>query len=215
MKRPASKKIESEKAQPSLRADKTRPSIFATYQQHLAALKRYVVRILHVESDVEDVVQEAFIRAYQAESGGEILQPKSYLFRVAKHVALNQLRQKVNRPTDYLEDSDLSSVLVSEWTLEDEILAHERLGFHCAAVSALPPRRRKVYLLRKVYGMSHKEISANLGITTSTVEAHLVKGYRECQAYVQARMTATAQSTAAASGGEHSARQTRREIDNG
>ena len=164
-----------------------KPSLLAAYQKHLAALKRHVTRIIHSENDVEDIVQEAFMRAYQAESRGDIQQPKSYLFRVAKHVALNQIRQKVNRPTDFLEDSDTDSVLVGEWTVEDEVTAQERLGIHCAAVAALPPRRRKVYLLRKVYGMSHKHIAANLGITTSTVEAHLAKAYSQCHDYVQSR----------------------------
>ena len=162
--------------------------ILGAYEQHLSALKRYVMRILHVENDVDDVVQEAFLRAYKAERGADIRQPKSYLFRVAKHVALGQIRQKVNKPTDYLEDSDPSSILSDEWTLEDEVLAQERLGIHCAAVASLPPRRRKVYLMRKVYGMSQKDIAENLGITISTVEAHLAKAFKECHLHVQARM---------------------------
>ena len=159
-------------------------SLLSAYNQHLAALKRYVMRIIHIENDVDDVVQEAFMRAYKTEARGELQQPKSYLFRVAKHVALNQVRQKINRPTDYLDDTD--TVLSNDATLEDEILAQERLGIHCAAVATLSPRRRKVYLMRKVYGMSHKDIAASLGITVSTVEAHLVKAYRQCQDHVAA-----------------------------
>ena len=163
-------------------------SILGAYEQHLSALKRYVMRILHVENDVDDVVQEAFLRAYKAEGAADIRQPKSYLFRVAKHVALGQIRQKVNRPTDYIEDSDLTSILTGESTLEDEMLAQERLGIHCMAVAALPPRRRKVYLMRKVYGMSQKDIAEILGITVSTVEAHLAKAFKECHLHVKARL---------------------------
>ena len=64
------------------------------------------------------------------------------------------------------------------------MLAQERLGIHCTAVAALPPKRRKVYLMRKVYGMSHKEIASNLGITVSTVEAHLSKAFKDCRRQV-------------------------------
>lgn len=162
-------------------------SLLDVYEQHLSALKRYVMRIIHTENDVEDVVQEAFIRAYKTEADTDIQLPKSYLFRVAKHVALNQVRQKVNRPTDFLEDSDLSSVLVEESTPEDEVLAKERLDIHCKAVATLPPRRRQVYLMRKVYGMSHRSIADSLGITVSTVEAHLVKAFKECHAHIKAQ----------------------------
>ncbi|MCT2533512.1 RNA polymerase sigma factor [SAR92 clade bacterium H231] len=175
------------KAKADKSADKKSTPLLAAYEQHLNALKRYVMRIIHAENDVEDVVQEAFMRAYKSEIEGDIRQPKSYLFRVAKHVALNQIRQKVNRPTDFLEDCDPASVLVESWTMEDEVLAQERLGIHCMAVAALPPRRRKVYLMRKVYGMSQKSIAESLGITVSTVEAHLAKAFKECHLHVKAR----------------------------
>ena len=162
--------------------------LLAAYELHVNALKRYVMRIIHTENDVDDVVQEAFMRAYKSEADGDIRQPKSYLFRVAKHVALNQIRQKVNRPTDYIEDADPSTILTDNWSLEDEVLAQERLGIHCMAVAALPPKRRKVYLMRKVYGMAHKDIAENLGITISTVEAHLSKAFKECHVHVAARL---------------------------
>jgi len=138
--------------------------------------------------DVEDVLQEAFRLAYKAENGKEIEQPKSFLFQIAKNVALNQLRQKSRRPTDYLEDSESADVLVSEWTLEDEVIAQQKLEIHCAAVAALPPQCRKVYLMRKVYAMSYKEIAEALEITVSTVESHMEKGFARCHAYVEARM---------------------------
>tara|TARA_B110000208_G_scaffold33513_1_gene44170 strand:+ start:716 stop:1168 length:453 start_codon:yes stop_codon:yes gene_type:complete len=132
---------------------KTNSAVLSAYKTHVEALRRFISRFVG-KHDVEDVVQEAFLRAYNAESGKPIEQPKSYLFRIAKHVALNQLRQRSRKPTDYLEDLDSPDVLVNEWTLEDEIIAQQKLGFHCAAVAALPPKCRKVYLLRKVYGMT-------------------------------------------------------------
>lgn len=169
---------------------KTNSAVLSAYKTHVEALRRFISRFVG-KHDVEDVVQEAFLRAYNAESGKPIEQPKSYLFRIAKHVALNQLRQRSRKPTDYLEDLDSPDVLVNEWTLEDEIMAQQKLGFHCAAVAALPPKCRKVYLLRKVYGMSYKDIAATLQISDSTVEAHISKGYARCDQYVAKRMGET------------------------
>ena len=169
---------------------KTNSAVLSAYKTHVEALRRFISRFVG-KHDVEDVVQEAFLRAYNAESGKPIEQPKSYLFRIAKHVALNQLRQRSRKPTDYLEDFDAPDVLVSEWTLEDEIMAQQKLGFHCAAVAALPPKCRKVYLLRKVYGMSYKDIAATLQISDSTVEAHISKGYARCDQYIAKRMGET------------------------
>jgi len=162
--------------------------VLGAYKIHMSALKRYISRLIGNGHDVEDVMQEAFLRAYNAESGKAIDQPKSYLFRVAKNVALNQLRQKTRRPTDYLEDieSPNEDILAGEWTLEDNLMAQQALTIHCAAVASLPPKCRKVYLMRKVYGMSYKEIAETLEITVSTVETHMEKGFTRCADYVTA-----------------------------
>ena len=72
---------------------KTNSPVLSAYKIHVDALRRFISRFVG-KHDVEDVVQEAFLRAYNAESGKPIEQPKSYLVRIAKHVALNQLRQR-------------------------------------------------------------------------------------------------------------------------
>ena len=50
------------------------------------------------------------------------------------------------------------------------------------AVARLPERCRQVFTLRKVYGLSQKEIAASLDISENTVEQHLAKGVRLCTA---------------------------------
>ena len=166
-------------------------AIHDAYARHQAALKRFISRFLPNSYDIEDVSQETFLRAFTAEQSKEIEQPKSFLFRIAKHVALTQLTQKSRQITDYLEDFDESEVLLTEDTIEDELIARETLGIHCEAVAGLPPQCRRVYLMRKVYGMSHKEISGQLGIAVSTVEKHLIKGVEQCDRYVREKMNNT------------------------
>ena len=158
--------------------------IVSVYQEHIGALKRFIKRFLNNQQDVDDVAQEAFLRAFSAESRREIDQPKSYLFRIAKNAALDQLRQRSRKPTDYLGDLETHDVLVSDWTLEDEVMAQQRLGIHCAAVASLPLKCRKVYLMRKVYGMPYKEIAHTLDISVNTVEAHMSKAFARCDAYI-------------------------------
>ena len=59
---------------------------------------------------------------------------------------------------------------------------------HCEAVAELAPQCRQVYLLRKVHGLSHKEIAVHLGIAVSTVEKHLMKAIEQCERYVRERV---------------------------
>ena|SRR5579872_3903020 len=162
-------------------------SLFAAYLRHESALKRFIARITRSVPDVEDIAQEAFLRAYAVERGRVIEQPKSFLFRIAKHVALSQLSRKSRQITDYLEDSDESQVIGTNHSAEDEVSAVQLLGVHCEAVAELSPQCRHVFLLRKVHGLSHKEIAGHLNIAVSTVEKHLIKAIEQCDRYVRDR----------------------------
>jgi len=171
---------------PSLKDNKHKSSpVLAAFQQHLPALKRFIFRIFPNSNDIDDVAQEAFLLAYSAERRKEIVQPKSYLFRIAKHVAISKMRQKSHQVTDYIEDLVQSDIISTNASAEDELSAQQTLGLHCEAVAALSPQVRRVYLMRKVYGMSYKEIAAKLGIAVSTVEKHLIKGLTLCDQYVR------------------------------
>lgn len=164
-------------------------SVLGAFQLHRPALHRFIARFLFNRQDVEDVAQEAFLRAFSAEKNTEIDQPKSYLFRVAKNLAVSQLRLKSRQITSYLDDEDTSDNLASGWTLDDEMMARQKLGIHCEAVASLPPQCRKVYLLRKVHGLRHKAIAERLGIAISTVEKHLNRGVELCDLYINERMS--------------------------
>lgn len=166
-------------------------AVLAAFEKHQLALKRFISRYLHNKQDIEDVAQEAFLRAYSAgkKADTDIKQPKSFLFRIAKNVAVSELRSKSRQITDYIEDQAASGVLQGEWTTEDEVMARQKLGIHCEAVATLPPQCRRVYLMRKVYGMPHKQIAERLGIAVSTVEKHLIKGVGLCDRYVSEKMS--------------------------
>ena len=169
------------------RQNRRTATVLGEFEKHQSALKRFISRFLHNTQDIEDVAQEAFLRAYSAEQDTDIKQPKSFLFRIAKNVAVSELRLKARQITDYIEDKSDTDV-IQEWTTEDEVSAQQKLGIHCEAVSTLAPQCRRVYLMRKVYGMSHKEIAARLGIAVSTVEKHLIKGVDLCDRYVRKKM---------------------------
>jgi RNA polymerase sigma factor (sigma-70 family) len=165
----------------------TRTAVFDAFVRHQIPLKRFIARLMRNASDVEDIAQEAFLRAYSVEQGRPIEQPKSFLFRIAKHIALTQLTQKSRHITDCIEDFCGLEVIPAQGSAEDELIAQQTLGLHCEAVARLPPQCRQAYLLRKVHGLSHKEIAEHLGIAVSTVEKHLIKGVELCDRFIKER----------------------------
>ena len=109
--------------------------------------------------------------------------PVMLLFTIAKNMALNELRSKSRRVTSYIEECQ---ALPEEHgpTTEEELVALEHLEAYCVGVDQLPEQCRRVYLMRKVHGMSYKDIAEHLNITVRTVERHLQKGVMRCRAHM-------------------------------
>ena len=165
----------------------TPASISTAFIQNSPLLKRFLTRFLSEQRDIDDVVQETYLRAYTAVRDKRIDYPKAFLFRIARNIALTELTKKSRQITDYIEDFDLPIVIDNSTSVEDEVEARQQLGIYCEAVAALPEQCRRVYLLRKVHGLSHKEIAERMSLTVSSVEKHLIKGVLKCKAYMQER----------------------------
>jgi RNA polymerase sigma-70 factor (ECF subfamily) len=143
-------------------------------------LKQYLMRFFISRQDVEDAVQETFIRAYKAEESQEIRSPKSFLFKVAKNLALSELARKSNQLTTCLGDLQSLDVIDNRLPVEDIVEIHQRLEAFCKIAESLSPQCQRVVVMRKVYGFSHKEISKRLNISVKTVENHLTRGLQLC-----------------------------------
>jgi len=150
------------------------------------ALKRYLARFIHRREDIEDMAQETYLRAYKATQTRWIEFPKAYLFKVARTVALTELSKKMYQLTDYLEDMPAEEP-GSDGGVDEEVIAEQKVALYCDAIAGMPPQCRRVFLMRKVQGLSHKEISTKLGITISAVERNITRGIVQFQRYVKSK----------------------------
>ena len=151
-------------------------SVFLECRDMLGRVIRRLVRA----DDVDDILQETFVRAYVAAKTTQIRHPRAFLLTTARNVAMNQLLSADSRRTRSIEDCSSSAVFRGSDNVELEHESKERfLGF-CQAVRALPVQCRRVFVLKKVYGLSQQEIAERLGISESTVEKHVAKGLLLC-----------------------------------
>lgn len=157
--------------------------IVATYLERSGFLKRFLARFLSAQ-DVDDVAQEAYLRAYVAEQRMRIEHPTAFLFRVAKNLAFTKLTRKSRQITDYIEEAGGDAVASTVAGVDQEIEAQQCLGLYCEAIASLPIKCRQVFLLRKVHGLSHKEIAKRMGLSVSSIEKYLRKGVLACQDHV-------------------------------
>ena len=158
-----------------------------TFIENTSFLKRFLSRYFSNRQDIEDVVQETYLRAHIEEQKKGIEHPKGFLFRVAKNVALKKLKRKSRQITDYIEDLSSPEVFETEASIAEHLEAEELLGLYCEAVSTLPPKCREVFLLRKVHGLAHKEIAAQMDLSLSSIDKYLRRGILTCEAFIRER----------------------------
>jgi RNA polymerase sigma factor (sigma-70 family) len=151
--------------------------VTAAYLEHGDSLRRWICRFTR-GIDVDDIAQEAFLRAYRVEFTRPIDQPKSFLFRIAKHLALSWCKRSHRIAYGEFEELlDLSSP-------EDEAIARDAWKSHHQALRALPEVCRQIYWLRLHGDLSHRQISQQLGIAVSTVEKHCIKASERVRSVV-------------------------------
>jgi RNA polymerase sigma factor (sigma-70 family) len=155
--------------------------------RHGAALHRYLRRFTSGAEDIEDLVQETYVRIYAIEDRDAVDSPRALLFRIAHNLAIERSRRQVARATDSVGDFDALNVDTSEAPPDEQIDARRRFESFCAAVDRLPPLCRRVFVLRKVYKLSHTEIAEVLGVSHSTIEKHVAKGLIRCREYLKDR----------------------------
>src|ERR1700675_4789515 len=153
--------------------------------RHRAALYRYLRKFTSGAEDIEDLVQETYVRVYALSDYQRIDSPRALLFRIAHNMAVERARRQKSQATDGVADLERLTVYSLDAPADEQIDARRRFESFCAAVDQLPPLCRRVFVLRKVYRLSHDEIAEVLGVSHSTIEEHVAKGLVRCRDYLR------------------------------
>jgi RNA polymerase sigma-70 factor (ECF subfamily) len=158
--------------------------ILETFLAHRNSLFRMIGRIVR-PNEIEDIVQETFVHSYAAARNQQIHNPQAFMFRTARNLALNCINRAEQRLNTSIEDLDEFDFASEADLMERQHHSEEMFLNFCRAVSSLPVHCRRVFILKKVYGLSQKEIASFLGIASSTVEKHIARGMTVTAAYLQ------------------------------
>lgn len=152
---------------------------------HRRMLQRYLRKYLNSDEDIEDVIQDTYLRIYAIQDYTTVESPKALLITIAHNLAVELARRRVSRATDAVADLDALGVSSNNPQPEEQLDARRRFEAFCSAVDSLPPICRRAFVLRKVYKLSQAEISAVLGISQSTIEKHVAKGLVRCRNHLR------------------------------
>lgn len=131
-------------------------------------LGMYALRIVDDTDTAEDMVQDAFMKAWvYIENGGKIENFSSFMYGTTRNVCLSYLREKHN----ILDESHIPDVG------EEEIDTSLRDARIWKAIDQLPEKCRIVFLMSKRDGLSNEEIAEELGISIKTVKNQMTKAF--------------------------------------
>lgn len=143
------------------------------------ALTRYFQRRLPDANEVDDLVQEVFLRIVRRGNSQDLDRFEGYVFETAASVFKDRFRRRRVRMSashvafepDLHGESDISP--------EQTVLAREALRETTRAIMTLPERTRTIFILRRLEGLSHPEIARRLGLSLSAVEKHIQRAAKQ------------------------------------
>lgn len=131
-------------------------------------LGMYALRIVGDADVAEDMVQEAFMKAWiYMKNGGAVDNFSSFMYRTVRNVCLSYLRNR----KETLDQSHIPDVGEEEI---DTSLKDARIW---KAIDSLPEKCREVFLMSKRDGLSNEEIADELGISIKTVKNQMTKAF--------------------------------------
>jgi RNA polymerase sigma factor (sigma-70 family) len=149
-------------------------------QPHEAALRGWLRARFPDAEDVDDVVQESLTRVVRARATVRPGGIKAFLFATARNLVVDQLRRRRVASIESIAEIESLSVYDETPTAAESTARHQEIELLTLAIQSLPDRCRQVLTLRKIYGLSQKDIAAQLGISEHTVEAQVGTGMRRC-----------------------------------
>lgn len=149
----------------------------AWFVREILPLEAMLMRFLHKNwrnaSDVEDLRQEVYAHVLNTAETNIPERPKPFLFATARNVLVDRLRKESIVPIELAADLDLIAVQDDTPGPERTAYARDTLRKLQLALDHLPPRAKEALLLKRVEGLSRKEIAERMGIAEQSVGNHV------------------------------------------
>jgi RNA polymerase sigma-70 factor (ECF subfamily) len=150
-------------------------------------LTAYFRRRVRNDDEIDDLVQDVFVRIVARDSPEPVGHLGGYVLKTAASVLADRARRRASRHADLHVAFDADRHGDEELNPERVLGGKEDLNAAAAALLSLPERTRTVFLLCRLEGCRHRDVAAQLGISISAVEKHMVKAIRHIGAEMENR----------------------------
>jgi RNA polymerase sigma factor (sigma-70 family) len=127
--------------------------------------------------DIDDIIQETYTRLMAAQTVQHIRNAKTYAFQTAASVVVDHVRKMKVISIASVSDLELLEVISEEPSPENIVIDRDELNRLAGIIAAMPDKIGQVFTLRRVNGLSQREVAQEMGISESTVEKHMSRGF--------------------------------------
>jgi RNA polymerase sigma factor (sigma-70 family) len=145
---------------------------------HEPALRSWLMAKHVAGLEVDDIVQETYAKLAAIKTVDNIRNPKSYFFQTAYSILITQFRRSRVVSITAMGDMELLPVPSPEPLADRQLEDRDQLREIAAAIASLPRSCREVFLLRRVHGLSQREVARKLGLSENTIEHHMTRSIR-------------------------------------
>lgn len=139
------------------------------------ALIQYFRRKTRDQNEIEDLVQDVFVRIAARRSGDVVDNLAGYVFQTAASVLADRHRRRSVRHADAHVEFDTERHSDADFDAERILEARQSLHAAVACLQTLPERTRTIFVLRRLEGQAYRDIAGRIGISVSAVEKHMVR----------------------------------------
>lgn len=170
--------------------DNNKETVLQIFSSLRGSLVRLVATIVPPK-EIEDIIQETYVRVCQVEQPSQIRCQRSFMLKVARNLAFDYVKKAETRLVSSVDNTELQA-LQDALDISDvdeiytKVVADREFSHFCEAVRRLPVQCRKVFVLKKVYGYTQKEIAEHLDLSESTIEKHIAYGIKQCTQHMLA-----------------------------
>lgn len=145
---------------------------------HEPGLMQYLRRNWRDENDLDDLRQEVYARVFDAAATRMPENAQAFVVSVARNLLIDRARRSKVVAFETHADMEVVMTQTDELTPERHLSAWTELKLFRKALALLPARCQQVVRLRRIHGMSQRDVAAHMGITEDTVERQVSKGIR-------------------------------------
>lgn len=151
-------------------------------EKYQGALTRHVQKMVHGSNDIDDLVQECFIKAFGAlKSYSSDYAFSTWLYKIATNHTIDFLRKKrlktfsIDRPIKTKDGEVEYEIPDTDYRPDRHIVEDQRRELIQEAIDALPPKYHMVIVMRHQQEKSYEEIARELDLPLGTVKAHIFR----------------------------------------